>query len=108
VLADPQAAAFVLGLATDDIVRRGLPFTRCAASALLALPAEVPTEARNQAELAPALGVLTLITDPDGLAVLGSDTPDIAKLAQYAACRVEWASGAEVERIAALLAGAVG
>jgi hypothetical protein len=108
LLTDPMAEALVLGLDTTDVVRRGLPFAACAASAVRGMPAELPAEVLEREELARALGVVMLVTDAGGVAVLDGDTPEVAALAQYAPCRVEWWGGEEdLERVAETLAAAI-
>jgi hypothetical protein len=88
LLTDPVAEALVVGLEAGDLLRRGLPFERCAASVVLGLPDE-PPEARGRTELARALGVAMLVTDPGGVAALDASQPELAALAEYAPCRVE-------------------
>lgn len=85
-LADPNAEIFVFGLEAADLVRRGVPFDRCAVSALIDLPDPLIDEAGDHDELARALGVALLLTDPAGRVILNVDDPNIAALAEYAPC----------------------
>lgn len=86
LLADPHVSRAVLGLEPGDLARRGSPCERYAASALLGLPEPPPSELADPTELARALGVPLLLTDPAGLAVLNADHPEILALAEYAPC----------------------
>jgi hypothetical protein len=92
LLADPSVEAAVIGLEPGDLARRGLPFERCAACALLGLPPPLP-EFPDRAELARALGVPLLVTAPEGRAALAAGVPEIAALAAYAPCPVVWLTG---------------
>jgi hypothetical protein len=86
LLADPGAQLVLLGLDPADTLRRGLPFDRCVACAVVGWPPEAPDVA-DRGELARALGLPALVTDPGGLVVL-DPTPPIAALSEYAAGRV--------------------
>jgi hypothetical protein len=87
LLADWSADAVVVGLEPDELVQRGCPFARCVACALVSLPDELPAGAASRQELARALGVPLLLTDPAGAALLGNDH-EIAALADHARCRL--------------------
>lgn len=86
LLADPRVSLAVLGLEPGDLARRGSPCERYAACALLGLPDPPPPELPDRAELARALGVPLLLTDPGGLAALNADEPELLALAEYAPC----------------------
>lgn len=86
LLADPRVSLAVLGLEPGDLARRGSPCERYAASALLGLPEPPPPELAGRPELARALGVPLLLTDPAGLAALNADEPEILALAEHAPC----------------------
>jgi len=86
LLADPRVALAVLGLEPGDLARRGSPCERYAACALLGLPDPPPPEMPDRAELARALGVPLLLTDPGGLAALSADEPELLALAEHAPC----------------------
>lgn len=105
LLADPAADAVVLGLEAGDALRRGMPFERCAASALLGLPPP-PPEAAGRDELARALGVAVLLTEPGGLALIGGDA-EVAALAEYAPCRAERIAPGDIERAAEAILAAL-
>ena len=109
LLADPAAESVVVGLEPGDLLRRGLAFEVCARSAVLGLPEQLPPEAAGPAELARALGIPMLVTDPGGLAVLGADTPEVAALAEYAPCRVALARapGGDADALGELAARAI-
>jgi hypothetical protein len=94
LLAEPAAIA-VLGLTAEGIARRGTAFERCAYSAIADLPAELPAEVADRAELARVLGVPMLITDPNGRVALNADVPEIVELAEYAPCPIIYTSAAE-------------
>jgi Domain of unknown function (DUF4938) len=94
LLADTSVAIAVVGLTGVGIVARGLAFERCAYSAITDLPADLPPELADRAELARALGVPMLVTDPDGAVVLNADVPEIAALAEYAPCPIIYISTA--------------
>jgi hypothetical protein len=94
LLADPAAAIAVVGLTGMGIARRGLAFERCAFSAITDLPAELPPEIADREELARALGVPMLITDPSGGVALNADVPEIVALAEYAPCPIIYVSTA--------------
>jgi len=95
LLADPSAAIAVVGLQTADIARRGLAFEHCAFSAVASLPAELPPEIADRAELARVLGVPMLVTDSAGRVALNADVSEIAALAEYAPCPIIYTSTAE-------------
>jgi cyanophycin synthetase len=92
LLADPAAALAVLGLSSAGIAARGLAFERCAYSAITDLPADLPRELADRTELARALGVPMLLTDPIGAVALNADVPEIAALAEYAPCPIVYLS----------------
>jgi hypothetical protein len=94
LLADPAAAIAVVGLNAEGIARRGLAFERCAFSALTDLPAELPPEVADRAEMARVLGVAMLVTDPQGRVALNADVPELAALAEYAPCPIIYISAA--------------
>lgn len=94
LLADPSAQLAVVGLATEDIARRGLAFERCAYSAVTDLPVDLPPDVQDRAELARVLGVPMLVTDVAGRAALNADIPEIAALAEFAPCPVTLVSAA--------------
>lgn len=78
----------VIGLDPDDLAQRGTAFARCSASALVSLPDELPHGIADREELARALGVPLLLTEPYGRAALNADVPEIASLAEYVPCAV--------------------
>jgi hypothetical protein len=84
LLADESATIAVVGLAGDGIAARGLAFERCAYSAVVGLPGDLPPGIADRAELARVLGVPMLITDPQGAVALDADVPEIAALGEYA------------------------
>lgn len=86
VLADPAARMATFALNPLDLLHRGLPFNRCTVSALVDLPDALVAMAGSRAELARALGVALLVTEPDGRIVLNADDPAILALAAYAPC----------------------
>lgn len=94
LLADPAAAIAVVGLTPEGIAGRGLAFERCAYSAVTDLPADLPADVSDRAELAHVLGVPMLVTDQAGCVALNADVPEIAALAEYAPCRVIYVSAA--------------
>jgi uncharacterized protein DUF4938 len=94
LLADISAAIAVVGLTGAGIAARGLAFERCAYSAVIDLPADLPTGLADRAELARTLGVPMLVTDPDGAVALNADVPEIAALAEYAPCPIIYISAA--------------
>jgi Domain of unknown function (DUF4938) len=94
LLADQSAAIAVVGLASVGIAARGLAFERCAYSAVVGLPDDLPPEIADRAELARALGVPMLLTDPQGAVALDADVPEIAALAEYAPCPAIYISAA--------------
>jgi hypothetical protein len=106
LLAEPSADAVVLGLEAGDALRRGMPFERCAASALLAL-ASLPPEAAGRDELARALGVAVLLTEPGGVALLASGDAEVAGLAEYAPCRVEQVAHGAIDHAAEAILAAL-
>jgi hypothetical protein len=95
LLAEPGAAIAVVGLTAAGIARRGIAFERCAFSAIADLPAELPAEVADRAELARVLGVPMLVTDPAGRVALNADIPEIVALAEYAPCPLIYISTAE-------------
>ncbi|HEU5101625.1 MAG TPA: DUF4938 domain-containing protein, partial [Roseiflexaceae bacterium] len=95
LLADPAAAIAIVGLAAEGIARRGVAFERCAYSAVIDLPDELPAEVADPGELARVLGVPMLLTDPAGCVALNADQPEIAALAEYAPCPIIYISTAE-------------
>ena len=99
LLADPSATLAVLGLTAEGIARRGLAFERCAYSAVVDLPSELPPEVSDRTELARVLGVPMLITDPAGRVALSADVPEIAALAEYAPCPVIYISASDANPI---------
>jgi cyanophycin synthetase len=92
VLADPAATFAVVGLDSAGIAMRGLAFERCAYSAVIDMPSEVPPGLADRAELARALGVPMLVTDPEGAVALNADIPEIAALAEFAPCPIIYIS----------------
>jgi cyanophycin synthetase len=84
LLADQTAMIAVVGLESASLATRGLAFERCAYSAVVGLPDEMPPGIAGHTELARVLGVPMLITDPQGAVVLDADTPEIATLGEYA------------------------
>lgn len=88
LLSDARGAIAVLGLSADGIAQRGLALERCAYSAIVDLPGDLPAGIADHAELARVLGVPMLITDPAGRVVLNADVPAIAALAEYAPCPI--------------------
>jgi hypothetical protein len=94
-LADPAAAIVVVGLLAEEIARRGVAFERCAYSAVIDLPDQLPPQVAGRAELARVLGVPMLLTDPAGRVALNADVPEIAALAEYAPCPIIYVSAAE-------------
>ncbi|GAB4206420.1 MAG: DUF4938 domain-containing protein [Roseiflexaceae bacterium] len=88
LLAGSTTQQAVLGLAASDLVLRGVPFDRCVACALLDLPEPIPQVMADPNELAQALGVPLLLTDPSGVAAINADQPEFLALAQYAPCPV--------------------
>ncbi len=88
LLADPAARLAVLGLAASDLALRGAPFDRCTACALLDLPDPPPPGMADPEELARALGVPMLLTNPSGAAAINADEPALLALAGYAPCPV--------------------
>lgn len=86
VLADRTAEMAVVALETTALAHQGLGFTRCTWSAVTDLPGDLPPLLFNHDELARALGVPMLVTDPAGCAVLNVDVPALAALAAYAPC----------------------
>jgi hypothetical protein len=95
LLADPAATIAVVGLDAGSIARRGIAFERCAYSAIVDLPAELPGEVADRAELARVLGVPMLVTDAAGRVALNADVPEIVALAEYAPCPIIYISAAE-------------
>ncbi len=91
-LADPAATFAVAGLDGAGIAMRGLAFERCAYSAVVDLPTALPPGLADHAELARALGVAMLVTDPAGAVALNADIPEIAALAEYAPCPIIYIS----------------
>jgi hypothetical protein len=87
MLGDATRDAAVVSLDPADLARRGLGVERCAASAVVSLPESVPGFAEPD-ELARALGVPMLVTEPEGCVALNADEPPIAALAEHAPCRV--------------------
>jgi hypothetical protein len=94
LLADRSAALAVVGLDAASLAAHGLAFERCAFSAVTDLPAELPPSVADRAELARALGVPMLVTDPAGAVALNADVPEIAALAEYAPCEIIYLSTA--------------
>lgn len=88
LLADPTTRLAVLGLAASDLALRGAPFDRCSACALLDLPDPPPPGLDDREELARALGVPLLLTDPAGVVAVNADEPVLLALTDYAACPV--------------------
>ncbi|HEU4323159.1 MAG TPA: DUF4938 domain-containing protein [Roseiflexaceae bacterium] len=88
LLADPAVQLAVLGLEMSDLALRGAPFDRCSACALLDLPGTPPPDIGDPAQLARALGVPMLLTDPTGVAAINADEPALLALAEYAPCPV--------------------
>lgn len=82
LLSDPAVHCAVVGLATADILRRGLAFEYCTQSIITDLRGERPTEATTTAEWARALGVPMLISS--GPALLNISEPALHELAAYA------------------------
>ena len=95
VLEDSACTALMLGLQAQSVAERGLPFDACDACAILGLP-DIQGDAEQRAQIA---GLPLLITHPDGVAALNADIPELAMLADYAACRVIWYSQHE-DRVA--------
>jgi uncharacterized protein DUF4938 len=95
LLAAPATAIAIVGLVAAGIAQRGVAFERCAFSAVIDLPDELPAEVNNREELARVLGVPMLLTDPAGSVVLNADVPEIAALAEYAPCPIIYISTAE-------------
>ena len=83
LLADQSATIAVVGLDTDSLASRGLAFERCAFSALVGLPDDLPPAIGDRAELARLLGVPMLVTDPQGAVALDADVQEIAALGEY-------------------------
>jgi hypothetical protein len=94
LLADESAAVAVISLTAAGIAERGMAFERCAFSAITDLPAELPPAIADRAELARALGVPMLITDPASRVALNADVPEITALAEYAPCPIIYISTA--------------
>jgi hypothetical protein len=92
LLADPAHTLAIVGLEPAGLALRGLAFERCAYSAVVSLPDELPPDVADREELARVLGIPMLVTDPDGCAVLNVDEPLIAALAEYAPCPVIYIS----------------
>ncbi len=92
VLADPAATFAVVGLDDAGIAMRGLAFERCAYSAVVDLPTQLPAGIADSAELARALGVPMLVTHPEGAVALNADIPEIAALAEFAPCPIIYIS----------------
>src|SRR5258706_306369 len=82
------------GLAQLGSGARGLAFERCAYSAVTDLPSEQLPDLADRAEMARALGVPMLVTDPDGAVALNADVPEVAALAEYAPCPIIYISTA--------------
>jgi len=99
LLAEQDIAIAVAGLTAEGIARRGLAFERCAYSAVVDLPAELPAEVADRAELARVLGVAMLVTDAAGRTALNADVPEIAALAEYAPCPIIYTSAATANPI---------
>ncbi|MFN8569642.1 MAG: hypothetical protein U0Z44_19420 [Kouleothrix sp.] len=57
LLSDARGAIAVLGLSADGIAQRGLALERCAYSAIVDLPGDLPAGIADHAELARVLGV---------------------------------------------------
>lgn len=62
LLADPTAEALVIGLDSADLLRRGLPFDRCALAVITDRAGPRPPEAADDDEWARALGVPMLLS----------------------------------------------
>jgi Domain of unknown function (DUF4938) len=84
LLADRAATIAVVALESESLAARGLAFERCAYSAVVGLPADLPPGIADRAELARVLGVPMLVTDPQGAVALDADAPEIAALGEYA------------------------
>lgn len=97
LLANPAATIAVAALSAGGIAARGLAIERCAYSAVVDLPADLPAGIADSAELARVLGVPMLITDPAGRVALNADVPEIAALAEYAPCPIIFISTAEAD-----------
>jgi hypothetical protein len=95
LLAAPTTAIAIIGLLAAGIARRGVAFERCAFSAVIDLPNELPAEVSSREELARVLGVPMLLTDQAGRVALNADVPEIAALAEYAPCPIIYISTAE-------------
>jgi hypothetical protein len=95
LLAAPSTSIAIVGLEAAGIAQRGVAFERCAFSAVIDLPDELPPEVSSREELARVLGVPMLLTDPAGRVALNADVPEIAALAEYAPCPIIYISTAE-------------
>ncbi len=95
LLTTPATAIAIIGLVAAGIAQRGVAFERCAFSAVVDLPDELPAEVDSREELARVLGVPMLLTDPAGRVALNADVPEIAALAEYAPCPLIYISTAE-------------
>jgi hypothetical protein len=84
LLADQSTAIAVVALDSNSLATRGLAFERCAYSAVVGLPADLPPAITDRVELARLLGVPMLVADPQGAVVLDADTLEIAALGEYA------------------------
>jgi hypothetical protein len=95
LLAEPTAMIAVAGLTAEGIAGQGIAFDRCAYSAVVDMPPELPPEVADRSELARVLGVPMLVTDAAGRVALNADVPEIAALAEYAPCPIIYISAAE-------------
>jgi hypothetical protein len=84
LLADQSATIAIAALEGGDLAARGLAFERCAYSAIVGLPSDMPPGIADRAELARVLGVPMLVADPQGAVALDADTPEVARLGEYA------------------------
>jgi hypothetical protein len=82
LLSDPAVHCAVVGLATADILRRGLAFEYCTQSIITDLRGERPAEAATTAEWVRALGVPMLVSS--GPALLNTSEPALHELAAFA------------------------
>ncbi|WP_129672847.1 DUF4938 domain-containing protein [Candidatus Chloroploca sp. Khr17] len=82
LLADPSAEVVILGLATGDLVRRGLPFDRCELAFITDRAGARPPEAVNDEAWVRALG-LPMLLSPQPVRLNLTD-PGLQSLVPYA------------------------
>lgn len=82
LLADPASEALILGLDTDEILRRGLPFDRCDLAVVTDRGGPRPPAAADDDEWLRALGVPMLLSAQP--ARLNLDDPSLLSLVPYA------------------------